>query len=261
MSQASQQEKIFLGELVGELPLFQTIESIFYEKCKQENSKTTDSTGLRIYGGSHVLIRFLRNHLEILNEKRVCEIGCGIGAVGLSCALFASPSCLVLTDGNPEAIAITSQNAALLNVCDRVTISTFLWDRENLGSLVCHDYDILIGCELMYYKLEMTLLIDVVRTLLKETGIFIHAHRFRISNQEQELIDTLSVIGWKTVEIPLSSFIGSRELSEHPEWQGVRCLLSGSSAALDGLISLHPSWFIFTHSEESLYEFVFPGEG
>lgn len=79
-----------------------------------------DWTGLQVWPGARVLLSFLANHRPDLlaGRRRVVELGCGTGAVGLALAprfeLDApGATTLVLTDGQPALVEIAGANAEL----------------------------------------------------------------------------------------------------------------------------------------------------
>jgi len=108
-------------------------------------------------------------------------------------------------------------------------------------------YDVVLGCELMYYVTDIELLVSVVIKLTNSSGIFLHTHAFRAPGQEQSLIDTLSLYGWSTLEIPQQDFISENERRDHPEWRHrVRVLVSAPIPVIQSLHGRYPSWVLFT---------------
>lgn len=264
-------EEIYFGEQLGYLSSYQLSPQLHHQSCLSINSTIRDSTGLRVYAGCHVMIRFLVAYGdELVRDKRVVEIGSGVGLLGLVGMSLTKPRMLVCTDGELGALRIIDKNIDILyrdeplrqeSTCSRqllwgddqmiadVLISPSSYcDPESTSSCsysCSMAFDVVIGCELMYYRTDIQSLVDTVLKLTGEGGMFVHGHLFRAPNQEQHLIQCLRVLGWDTVEAPVSEFIDATELNHHIEWYRVRCLVSAPSAVVSSLLATHSSWFVF----------------
>lgn len=195
------------------------------------------------------MIRFVEKYSQIFENQRLCELGCGVGAVGLCTCLLSTPQSVLLTDGNAEAVELAAMNIAAWGLSPVASSQQVLWTHspvEALGS-----FDIIIGCELMYYQLDMPLLIATVRNHLNEShGLFFHAHIFRKSNQENELYNLLLQSGWNTLEIEIELIVTETELEEHADWRNVRCLVSGPERVIETFHSRHQEWTIYRGERE-----------
>ena len=305
------QSDIYFGLQVGTVSMKQVSPVDYNNRCLSINSKTSDSTGLRVYTGSHVALRCLGHlyadyqskHSEYSRpvdppaceqvsgrSRRVVELGAGCGALSAiashlnivdilldlpllpSHASFSAMSKLVITDGNFDSIEIAKYNHKRYgNSKVDTSFDRFLWSdapTEVLGTsgnfaaldrllslsvggdgLVREPFDLVIGIETFYYKVDVVALMTEVLILLgalenrpstafagdgadscseavaapplssssvefvpRMTGMFFHAHHFRGSgNQEQQIIDFLAHFGWSTVEIPLDTFMPKGE--------------------------------------------------
>ena len=279
----SSQECEYFGPDIGEISLFQLSMHMFHQACLSATTQSSlqedsDSTGKRLYAGAHVAVRFLWHYRALFENRSVCELGCGIGALGLTVAKNCPIRCLILTDGNSETVnSITSHN--IKHFYSNGWIKTVEvakkeenWNSEKLSSIVdcsqlswgsqndCMNlrtrfnngdiFDIIIGCELMYYLTDIPALLETVLALTDNMhGIFLHAHLFRKEGQEQELIDLLhDKFGWTTFEVPHLKFIDRKELSDHPEWYRIRPLISGPKKKLDDMFAQEPfrsEWRLF----------------
>ena len=179
-----------------------------------------------------------------------------VGVAGLCTYFSGKLKSLLLTDGSPAAVSMASKNILWHGLQDIVQSRVLRWGTE-LGDLQCA-YDVVIGCELMYYRVEVTALISAVRSLLREGGLFLHAHIFRRAGLEEELMRHLDTIGWSTLEIPLRESVDRVERQQHPDWHSVRCLVSGPAAVVAELGLGHTAWVSF---EESISDSVFDSEG
>lgn len=241
-----QREDVYFGERLGTKGVYQFAERVFYDRCLQRNSSETDSTGLRIYAGAQVFIRFMERYSELFQNQRICELGCGIGAVGLCCCLLCSPESVLLTDGNENAMRMVEKNIQEFQVTHLARSQQLIWSLTDSEEL--RQFDVVIGCELMYYQLDMPLLLAMVQNLLHDPlqGIFLHAHIFRKDGQENELLTLLQERDWKTLDIPILSIVSDKEISEHADWTNVRCLLSGPSRRIEEFQEKYSDWELFT---------------
>ena len=265
-------EIIDFGPLSGHKNVLQFSGEAFHRACLQVNSKTSDNTGFRIHPGAHVATRFLLNHPEFIRDLNVCELGCGTGVFGLISTHGGHVSAhLSLTDGNPETVKIASQNVeelASASCLSKVSCSQLLWGSDDSINVLIESvaiffeenaptvgevhksgtsilsssnptksyFDVIIGCELFYYRTNVEELLYTVLKLTNSSGIFVHSHVFRRCGQDAEMIDFLSTHGWITLEIPVRQFIDSKELDEHPEWFNVHCLVSGPIERMNDLL-------------------------
>ena len=284
-------EIIDFGPHCGKVNVIQLAGDVFHKACLQTNSFNADNTGLRMHGGAHVAIRFLLLHPHLIENFRLCEVGCGTGVFGLIGTRGGEVSShLVLTDGNGESVEIASKNALQLVASSNATKISFgqlFWGcslaierllgaeppkktseltseeaevRTNeqpneSGKInnVLHSnllsgapsfirkegspfFDVVIGCELFYYRTSVQDLLYTVLQLTDSSGIFIHSHVFRRQGQDMEMIEYLGGHGWITAEIPVQLFIDSDEFEHHPEWYGVHCLVSGPSERIQALL-------------------------
>ncbi|CAK4084304.1 unnamed protein product [Aphanomyces euteiches] len=227
----------------------------FNQLCLSSNSEAGDATGLRVYSGAHVLTRFLSSTqgLPLLDGKRVVELGCGTGVVGCVVAVNANLSQLVLTDGDERSCALAQRNAECIvhpvKGALKVTTQQLLWGGSPLEST----FDVVIGCELMYYQTNVAALIQTVQALAP-CGLFLHAHLFRQDEHGDTMREIFDQTGWDTALVPVPSFIPPAEMSLWPQWLNVCCLVSGPRAQIELLLALNPSWSRFQDVDATLDE-------
>ena len=265
-------ESVYFGENVGWLSIFQLEYGNFNDVCavkyyNRDGISEVDNTGLRLYSGTHVGIRFVLSLPHFVKDKSICELGCGIGAFGLLVNMRGKISKIVLTDAEESTLKLCKENIALVSqqykcelesrnssiLCETLRRSEeehilheFLRDTNNGAP-----FDVIIGCELMYYRTNVASLVSTVCRLVdRRKGIFIHAHLFRRHGQAQEMIDQFLANDWLTYEAPHASFIDKKELSDHPEWYRVRQLISGQKDTLESLKS--PDWVLFSPDCDSV---------
>lgn len=256
---------IDFGPKLGHLDVHQFTSQTFHKNTLQINSLTSDNTGSRIYAGSHLACRFISNYPELFEQKRVCEIGCGVGMVGICTALCTEAKSIMLTDGNKESLDIAALNVKKYNLENKITTHVLEWGEEKYFEFLkdgsesdmssqsksintikkhiynCLPYDIVIGCELMYFKLDMEMMLTTIRALLTghskyfqnksdvlginsmsnptpTNGLLIHSHLFRVYAHQQLFISLLKEFEWATIEIAPNVFVEENELKSNPHW-------------------------------------------
>eukprot|EP01039_Chlorochromonas_danica_P005845 gene5844-6437_t len=263
-------EEEYFGPKIGSLSLHEASWVEFNQNCSSSSSQQSDQTGQRMYAGAHVAIRFLVNHPELVEGQSVIELGCGTGVFGLLAYQHSVMKRLVLTDGIASTLHITQQNIShLLPSSTRqspVTACQLAWDNQEDIQAVKKNlnegrgYDVVLGCELMYYKTDVHTLLQAVWNLCegdeeeeeeeesdkkKKEGLFIHCHLFRRLGQEEEVINLLAQQGWQSLEILGKDFLCEEELSQHPEWYSMRMLVSVPIERIASLQQRYPSWIPF----------------
>jgi hypothetical protein len=212
----------------------------------------------------------------------------------------------VVTDGNKEALEIARYNFCRYgNSAVQSAFQQFLWRdtaAETLGTSDNFDmldqqlrvssvaagvagsaasrvpFDLVLGSELFYYKVDVIALLTDVLILLgalpnrksanvdqstgeftseleatpfvaRSRGMFFHTHVFRgLNNQEQQVINFLAQFGWSTAEIPLSAFLS--EECKVMASASYRCLVSASNEVVEELLKAHPQWIRFVAYED-----------
>ena len=254
-----QLERVYYGEILGEQDLYQLSYQALQEECHSSNLDNGDSTGLRAYSGSPVAVRFLAQYPSLISGKNIVEIGSGVGVFGILGSLIGQPSLLLLTDGEMRAQELVSMNIELSLSSDHRKIHTAFEQRilkwgnaddvdhalQICGQHSKSHFDVVLGCELMYFNTDLDALISTVIALTNSLGLFLHAHVFRAPGQEQAFIDKLDALSWTTLEVPCVQFISKSELDQQVHWRRVRTLVSGSVDNISRLHKQYPLWRVF----------------
>ena len=98
----------------------------------------------KVWEASWVLADFLAG-LPADPGKRILEIGCGLGLVGVVAASFGHK--VVMTEHNPEALEFARANAEL-NHCPEVEIIDLDWNSPSLYGR----FDYIVGSEIVYHQ-------------------------------------------------------------------------------------------------------------
>ncbi len=180
-----------------EVKLFSTSVSVGTKKDIQvfslSNSKSSENSikvvcdgeggtvGFRIWPGSLVLADFLVNQRpDLVQNKEVIELGCGVGVVGLSVAKFCKPESVVLTDR--ETVRRVVEEGIEINQafnCN-VEFKNFDWgsgdDLNRFSSSSCKGQRVVIGSELVYAE-EQEPLCNAVDAVVDDMFILAYTQR------------------------------------------------------------------------------------
>jgi len=116
----------------------------------------------KAWEASWVLADFLAG-LPPESEKRLLEIGCGLGLVGVVAASFGHR--IVMTEHNPDAMEFARANAEL-NHCSDVEILDLDWNNPAIYSR----FDYIVGSEVVYHEKDLEPLKKLFERLLKPDG-------------------------------------------------------------------------------------------
>lgn len=134
--------------------------------------------GLKIWEAGIALSRFIYKNPGSFKEKRVLDLGTGVGISGLAALLFGEASLVHFTDYRPEIIKNAQRNLErnlpLLEGKGTVkpVCNAFILDWTNPGDFQ-QEYDVLIGSDLVYWGAPIEDLVSLVqKALKKDSGVF-----------------------------------------------------------------------------------------
>uniref|UniRef100_A0A7R9UF89 Calmodulin-lysine N-methyltransferase n=1 Tax=Pinguiococcus pyrenoidosus TaxID=172671 RepID=A0A7R9UF89_9STRA len=105
-----------------------------------------------------------------------------------------------LTDGDPKAIELLRENAALNGVAEELGIHELFWGSED--SLKAFEeerpdkYPLIIAGDVLYKKSLISPLLETVQRLLRPAGTFFLCHIPRFNVYHEVVADALSDAGW-----------------------------------------------------------------
>ena len=116
----------------------------------------------KIWEATTVLSCYMAD-LPINSEKKILEIGAGIGVVGIVAASFGHR--VLVSEHNPDALNFARANA-VINKCDNLEIKDLDWNKP-----VCDEFfDQIIGSEVVYKKSDIKSLLMLFNKCLKPGG-------------------------------------------------------------------------------------------
>jgi 2-polyprenyl-3-methyl-5-hydroxy-6-metoxy-1,4-benzoquinol methylase len=116
----------------------------------------------KVWEASWVLADFLAG-MPVEPEKRLLEIGCGLGLVGVVAASFGHK--VIMTEHNPEAIEFARANAEM-NHCEDMEIIDLDWNSPSFHGR----FDTIVGSEVVYHEKDFEPLRHLFERLLKPEG-------------------------------------------------------------------------------------------
>ena len=119
----------------------------------------------RVWPGSVVLAELVRDELAPrLAGKRVIELGCGLGAVGIAAARAGAD--VVVTDREADAVAFAEGNARENGVTVRG--ERLVWER--VPDAMSAGFDLVLGAEIVYDREQVAPLAGAIAELLAPGG-------------------------------------------------------------------------------------------
>mmetsp|Transcript_28388 Transcript_28388/g.83503 ORF Transcript_28388/g.83503 Transcript_28388/m.83503 type:complete len:263 (-) Transcript_28388:172-960(-) len=148
-----------------------------------DSEQIWNSTGLTLWRSSHHLCEYLVEHQDLLgSNKRILELGSGLGRCGILAHKLSLSSEVLLTDGDTDTLAQLRENVDRnVKSEENVSCHQLLWGRETSEMFLKQhgerEFDLLIGSDLVYVTGVIAVLWESVQVLLsKKGGIFLMAH-------------------------------------------------------------------------------------
>ncbi|CAH0491237.1 unnamed protein product [Peronospora farinosa] len=114
---------------------------------------TTLGFGASVYDSAIALSLYLAAHQDLVKGKRIIELGCGPGLVGIVAA-HLEPRSIVITDGDSASVALTRRNMEVNNLSEEIcTAEKYLWgdlDHHLVPKTGGHShYDVILGADIV----------------------------------------------------------------------------------------------------------------
>lgn len=143
---------------------------------KEENGQTIPSTGLTLWRAAPLLCEFLHDNAELVQGKRVLELGAGLGLVGILAEKLGATE-VVLTDGDTDTLAQLRENVDS-NGCEKITCPQLRWGHRLPEFVSLHgEFDVLLAADIIYVEEIIEPLFDTVVTLMKDKFLLSYARR------------------------------------------------------------------------------------
>ncbi|CAH0488086.1 unnamed protein product [Peronospora farinosa] len=192
------------------------------------DANVTEISGTRLWTGSHFLSRYLWHHPELVQGKRVLELGAGTGICSIVSSKLGAVKCLA-TDGDEQVVELLAKNVHVNMVEDVVTARSLFWgDEPSTQTLLDEfpdaltDVDVVLAGDVLYKSELLPLLFDTVTQVLmldntERVFVLCHIPRADVTHDvvQKQIID--SGLKFKEVKLPAQSVADATvELEECP---------------------------------------------
>eukprot|EP00968_Pinguiococcus_pyrenoidosus_P017548 scaffold1747_cov251-Pinguiococcus_pyrenoidosus.AAC.21 len=144
--------------------------------------------GKSAYNAAFVLSALLESNADIVEGKRVVELGCGPGLVAIAAAL-AKASRVLATDGDAEVLNLAAENfAANLNEeeAKAVAVAEFLWGDEEQRRALHGPFDVVLAADVaaVPYEEAYEALVQSLLSLVSPEGHVYLAYQRRHASED-----------------------------------------------------------------------------
>lgn len=142
---------------------------------KAENSQTIQSTGLTLWRAAPLLCVFLHENPTYIRDKRVLELGAGLGLCGIFSKMMGANE-VFMTDGDTDTLAQLRENVKS-NEC-AIACPQLRWGHR-LDEFIkyCGQFDVLLAADIIYLEDTLEPLFDTVVALMKEKFVLSYTRR------------------------------------------------------------------------------------
>lgn len=134
-----------------------------------------DATGHCVWLGAFLFLAELPS-LGCFDGQRILELGTGTGIAGLGILQAFQPDKVVLTDADPDALALCRRNCAVNEItASRYQVQELTWG-EPLGHDMLESFDIVVAADVLYDIGLLPALFTSAEQSLVAHGRFILAH-------------------------------------------------------------------------------------
>ncbi|KAF8942334.1 hypothetical protein BGZ47_006577 [Haplosporangium gracile] len=171
---------------------------------EEQTTISAGTTGLRTWEASYWLAEHFIAHPELLAGKNVVDVGCGVGFLGIACALLGAKK-VVLTDGNHDVLTMAQQNIRYNNVPCPTTATLLDWESFTDEQIADLEAQVLILSDLTYDPTNIVPLVSVLKALLVQG---VDAYMSSAIRNPQTFVDFFTriregCVGVQIDEIPL----------------------------------------------------------
>uniref|UniRef100_M4B2J8 FAM86 N-terminal domain-containing protein n=1 Tax=Hyaloperonospora arabidopsidis (strain Emoy2) TaxID=559515 RepID=M4B2J8_HYAAE len=223
-------KRVVVGDL--EVQVFQMEElsvaaSLFM--LAEMDANVTEISGTRLWTGSHYLSRYLWHHPELVQDKRVLELGAGTGICSIVSSKLGAMHCMA-TDGDEEVVELLAKNVHVNEVENVVVARPLLWGDEPSTQMLLEEFpsafsdvDVVLAGDVLYKSELLPLLFTTVMQVLTVDGkgrafVLCHIPRADVSHElvQKQIIG--SGLRFKEVELPAENETDAAvKLEECPE--------------------------------------------
>lgn len=176
--------------------------------CSPSASTDYDLTGQVLWPGASVLSSYLASNTPMLLQHIcACELGAGLGLVGLLCGQYCHT---VLTDHNEVVLRVLEQNAKLNKRGPELRCAVLEWKSDtDISSVLAlspegKGYDLLLGADVCYDANAVPALLAAASRLLLRTAdsVFYLGYVSRWTMIDAQVLTESKACGFVLEEVP-----------------------------------------------------------
>ena len=137
----------------------------------------------------------LYDHAELVRGKRVLELGCGTGIVGITAACLGADTLLtdIATVTQHAQCNVDANAVRIHNGQGSASCCALEWEATQESCVLLENYNVVLGADLIYASKDIAPLSQVLQTVTQHSSqaSIIIAHKDRNSNITQALIAEL----------------------------------------------------------------------
>jgi predicted nicotinamide N-methyase len=141
-----------------------------------------------LWPSAEALAKVLVENREIIQNKDVLELGAGLSMPSIICGKLGANR-VIASDYHPDNSFQVHRNAKL----NSLDIEYMQLDWSSLKEKKDEKFDVIIGSDLLYEKKSVKILVNCVKHMLKDSGIFILADPGR--DHIQNAVDQFAAVG------------------------------------------------------------------
>ncbi|XP_041354406.1 calmodulin-lysine N-methyltransferase-like [Gigantopelta aegis] len=170
-----EEEATWMEYTCSEFPLFQLSVRHLTDKVNPETLHGFNNTGnVCIWPSEEVMTYFCLKNCSWFDGKAVCELGGGMTCLaGMSLAVYSSPSCVELTDGNENSIKnldiMVKKNHQMFG-STQVNTRVLKWGPSGVDADLQDKFDYILCADCLFFEEGRQDLVDTLYSLLKTDG-------------------------------------------------------------------------------------------
>jgi len=211
---------------------YETIQYDIDDEIKINIRSETDydkSTGMSVWKGSEVMCTYLRQNSDVVNNKKVLELGAGCGLCGLVCRMALNPESVLITDGDHQVLTNLRYNIELngLQLADAATLKSsnatiscpqLIWGK-NHAIKFAEQYgkqDVIVATDCVYIPQSVSPLFETINELLDPSGLFLFVNTCASACPMEDVLNIATEFGFDCFDDELWYHDDDREKKKHP---------------------------------------------
>ncbi|KAL7426164.1 hypothetical protein ACHAXM_000345 [Skeletonema potamos] len=188
------------------------------------------STGMSVWTGSEVMCTYLKQHSDVINKKKVLELGAGCGLCGLVCRIAFQAKSVLITDGDHQVMKNLRYNVELngLPLADAANSSSskhatiacpqLIWGKNHAIDFEKQygKQDVIIATDCVYITQSVYPLFETINELLGMEGLFLFVNTCASTCPMDDVFKIANEYGFVSSDDELWYHDDDRDQKKHP---------------------------------------------